>query len=192
MTDIRAFIAISLPPIILARLEQASGWLQEQLPRFPVRWVPVKNIHLTLKFLGNVPEQDLSVLQESLFLEASRHSSFEIALGQPGAFPSINKPRVIWVGITAPPDLKSLARGIDHETSRLGFASEDRPFSPHLTLGRVGRGVSATEIQRLAEAVKSLEIETSDRTRVSQIHLYRSDLQPAGAVYTRLYSAALG
>ena len=191
MADIRAFIAVSLPPILGSQLDLTSRQLREMLPAVPIRWVPVKNIHLTLKFLGNIPEQNLGALKESLNIEASRHRSFEIGLGLPGAFPSINRPRVIWVGVTAAEELKELARGIEHQTESLGYPSEERPFSPHLTLGRVGRQVSPGEIRLISDAVQSLKIEAAGTTRVTEIHLYRSDLNPGGAVYTRLYSASL-
>jgi 2'-5' RNA ligase len=166
--------------------------LRELLPAVPIRWVPVKNIHLTLKFLGNILEENLGVLKENLKEEAMLHRSFDFGLNQPGAFPSINRPRVIWVGVTAAEELKNLARGIEHQTKKLGYPNEDRPFSPHLTLGRVGRQVSLSDIRLIAEALQSLKIEASGTTRVSEIHLYRSDLNPGGAVYTRLYSARLG
>jgi 2'-5' RNA ligase len=192
MADIRAFIAISLPPVFQSHLDQMNRQLRELLPAVPIRWVPVKNIHLTLKFLGNILEENLGVLKENLKEEAMLHRSFDFGLNQPGAFPSINRPRVIWVGVTAAEELKNLARGIEHQTKKLGYPNEDRPFSPHLTLGRVGRQVSLSDIRLIAEALQSLKIEASGTTRVSEIHLYRSDLNPGGAVYTRLYSARLG
>jgi len=191
MADIRAFIAVNLPPILQSQLDLISRQLREMLPAVPIRWVPVKNIHLTLKFLGNIREDHLGALKESLKVEASRHHSFEFGLGLPGAFPSINRPRVIWVGVTAAEELKELALGIEKQTKSLGFPNEERPFSPHLTLGRVGRQVSPGDIRLIADAVQSLKIEAAGTTRVIEIHLYRSDLNPGGAVYTRLYSASL-
>lgn len=191
MADIRAFIAVSLPPTMQSQLDLISRQLREMLPAVPIRWVPVKNIHLTLKFLGNLREELLGALREHLKVEAACHRSFEIGLGLPGAFPSINRPRVIWVGVTAAEELKELAHGIEKRTGSLGIPNEERPFSPHLTLGRVGREVSSSEIRLIADAVQSLKIEAASTTRVTEIHLYRSDLNPGGAVYTRLYSASL-
>jgi len=191
MAEIRAFIAVSLPPVLQSQLDLISRQLQEMLPAVPIRWVPVKNIHLTLKFLGNIPEQTLGALKESLKAEASRHPSFEFGLGMPGAFPSINRPRVIWVGVTAVEELKELARGIETQTKSLGFPNEERPFSPHLTLGRVGGQATKGDTRLVADAVQSLKTEAAGTTRVTEIHLYRSDLNPGGAVYTRLYSASL-
>ncbi|OGO34179.1 MAG: 2'-5' RNA ligase [Chloroflexi bacterium RBG_16_54_18] len=191
MAEIRAFIAVSLPPVLQSQLDTISRQLREMLPAVPIRWVPIKNIHLTLKFLGNIPEQNLGALKESLKAEASRHHAFELNLGLPGAFPSINRPRVIWVGVSAVEELKELARGIENQTKSLGYPNEERPFSPHLTLGRVGQQVSPSDIRLVADAVQSLKMEAAGPTRVTEIHLYRSDLNPAGAVYTRLHSVPL-
>lgn len=191
MAEIRAFIAISLPPLFQSNLERISKQLREQLPSATVRWVPVKNIHLTLKFLGNVPEQDLELLQERIKVETARHPRFEFALGQPGAFPSISKPRVVWVGVTAVEDLRRLAKGIEQQAALLGYPPEERPFSPHLTLGRVARQVTPGEIRMIGEAIRSTSVDAGEPFQVSEIHLIRSDLHATGAVYTLLFSASL-
>jgi RNA 2',3'-cyclic 3'-phosphodiesterase len=191
MTEIRAFIAVSFPPHIQDHLERVSRQLRENLPGVPMRWVPVKNVHLTLKFLGNVPESSLDMLQNLLKEEAALHSAFKISLGDLGAFPNVKRPRVIWIGITAPQELKSLAKGIGRATESIGFPSEERPFSPHLTLGRVGRQITTGDLQRIGDAVLSIRPAPSEWTSVNEIHLYRSDLQPGGAFYTRLISAPL-
>lgn len=192
MTDIRTFIAISIPPVFQSVLELAIRQLKEQLSGFPVRWVPVRNIHLTLKFLGNVSEDSLDAIQAALAEEVIQHKSFVISLDQAGAFPSQKRPRVIWIGITGKPELKSLARGIDQQMKMLGYPSEDRPFSPHLTLGRVKQQVFTGDFKLLDDAIQNLKIDSTINNRVTEVHLYRSDLTPAGAVYTRLFSAPLG
>ena len=86
MTEIRAFIAISFPPHIQDHLEQVSRQLRDNLAGVPVRWVPVKNMHLTLKFLGNIPEGNLDILQNVLKNEAAHHPTFKISLGDLGRF----------------------------------------------------------------------------------------------------------
>lgn len=192
MADIRAFVAIDLPPVFQSNLESVIRQLRDQLPSVAIRWVPVKNIHLTLKFLGDTPQQKISLLEKNLKEEAARHHPFDLALGQAGAFPSVNKPRVIWVGLSAAEDLKLLAHGIERQAGLLGWTPEERPFSPHLTLGRVGRDLPAAQLRRIGEALQSIRVEPSSAYRVTDFHLYRSDLQPAGAVYTRLFSVSLG
>lgn len=192
MNVIRAFIAISFPPDIYIRLEQVSQQLKERMPKSPVRWIPVRNIHLTIKFLGNVSMANLEALKSVMVSEARRHTSFELSLGELGAFPSANRPRVLWVGIKAPLEMKTLQQGVETETDRLGYAREERPFSPHLTMGRVVRNASPEQARQIGEVVQNMKVGFLGAARVTEIHLYRSDLQPGGASYTRLFSAPLG
>jgi RNA 2',3'-cyclic 3'-phosphodiesterase len=191
MTEIRAFIAVSFPPHLQDHLEQVSRLVRDDLAGVPVRWVPVKNMHLTLKFLGNIPESSLDALRNVLREEAALHPAFKISLGDLGAFPNVKRPRVIWIGIIASQELKSLAMGIGHATESIGFPSEERPFSPHLTFGRVGRQITAEDLHRIGEVVLTIKPGPPEWTDVNEIHLYRSDLQPGGALYSRLYSAPL-
>jgi 2'-5' RNA ligase len=191
MSVIRAFIAINLSPEIYKRLDQVCGDLKERLPGAPVRWVSAHNIHLTIKFLGNVSVSSLEILKRILFAEVGRHTSFEISVGELGAFPSISRPRVVWVGIEAPAELDALQRGVETEMARLGYSREKRAFSPHLTLGRVSRNADSREIHRISDVVGNYKLGFLGATRIQEVHLYRSDLQPGGAVYTRLDSAAL-
>jgi len=191
MNVIRAFIAISLSSEIYKNLEKVLGDLRERLPGSPVRWVPAKNIHLTLKFLGDVSLTNQELVVKILQSEASHHAPFEVSVGDLGAFPSIHRPRVVWVGVKAPPELQSLQHGIEAETSRLGYAREDREFSPHLTLGRVSRNATSQDVQRISEVLSSAKVGYLGAVRVQAVNLYRSDLNPQGAVYTQVFSAPL-
>ena len=191
MNVIRAFIAVSLSPEIYQNLEGVVRQLKERLPGVAVRWVTVKNVHLTLKFLGDVSVSNLEILTKILQSEASHHAPFEFSVGELGAFPSIRRPRVVWVGVEAPAELHALQHGIEVETQRLGYAREDREFSPHLTLGRVSRNATSKDVQRISEAVGSYKVGFLGAARVQAVNLYRSDLQPGGAVYTQLFSAPL-
>jgi 2'-5' RNA ligase len=191
MAVIRAFIAIDLSPEIIQRLEEVSGQLRQRLAGVQIRWVPVENIHLTLKFLGDVSMSNLEVLKKILLAEASNHSPFEISVGELGAFPSLRRPRVIWVGVTAPPELSALQHGIESETARLGYQRENRAFSPHLTLGRVSRNAPSQEARLIGQVLESFKLGFLGAAHVRDAHLYRSDLRPGGAVYTRLMTAPL-
>lgn len=192
MSVIRAFIAINISPEIKQRLEMISRDLQRSLQGVPIRWVPVENIHLTLKFLGDVSESNLDILKEMLEAEAARHSPFDISAGELGAFPSIRRPRVIWVNVQAPPDLEAIQRGVDYETARLGYDREARPFSPHLTLGRVSRNANSKDVRKISESLESFKVGYIGAARIRSVHLYRSDLYPSGAVYTSIFSGTLG
>jgi 2'-5' RNA ligase len=189
MVVIRAFIAINLSTEIQNSLDEVSNKLEERLNDVPIRWVPVENIHLTIKFLGDVSVSNLEMLQKMLRSEASQHDPFEFSVGNLGAFPSISRPRVIWVGVEAPPELHTLQRGIETETARLGYAREKRTYSPHLTLGRVSRNADAKDIKCIREVLKNCTIGYLGAARVSEVHLYQSELLPGGAVYKQIFSA---
>lgn len=191
MSVIRAFIAIELSPEIIHRLDQVTQELKGRLVNVPVRWVPAENIHLTLKFLGDVSISNLEMLTKILGSVVSTHHSFEISAGGLGAFPKIHQPRVIWIGLEVPPELLAIQHNLELETARLGYAREERPFSPHLTLGRVSRNATPAEIQRIAKVLETTKVGFLGATRVRTVYLFRSDLSPNGATYTRIFPAPL-
>lgn len=188
---VRSFIAIALSSEIQAKLTQISIELQAQLKGVPVRWVPVENIHLTLKFLGDVSTANLEMLKTTLQGEVAGHNPFEISVGDLGAFPNLRRPRVIWVNVQAPAELSAVQHGIETQMARLGYPLEERPFHPHLTLGRVARTASHQDIQKISDVFSRYKVGFLGATRVLTINLYKSDLQPGGALYTCLYQAAL-
>ena len=191
MNMVRAFIAIDLSPAIQAKLQELLMQLKDRMPGLPVRWVPAQNIHLTLKFLGEVSVSNLTVLQQSLQQEVAAHRSFEVVVEGLGVFPSYRRPKVIWVGLSAPQELVTLQKRIEQEAERLGYSREDRGFTPHLTLGRVSRNANTAEIHRIGESVERYEVNTLGSMIVSQVKLYKSDLQPGGAIYTCLFTETL-
>lgn len=191
MNVIRSFIAISLSAEIYEGLDQVIAGLRDSLPDAPLRWVPARNIHLTLKFLGSVSEANLGMLEKTLNMVAGQHSAFEMSVGGFGAFPSIHRPRVLWVGVEASRTLQDVQSGIEYETSRLGYPKEDRPFSPHLTIARASRNAPPSEIKLMSQIISKYEVGFLGAFRVEEIHLYRSDLLHGGAVYTRLFSVRL-
>jgi 2'-5' RNA ligase len=191
MTGIRSFVAIELPAKIQDRLQNISDDIQQHLDGIPVRWVPVENIHLTLKFLGDVSEANLEMLKDVLKTVVENHQKFEMSVGGLGAFPKVRRPRVIWIGIESPPELAAIQRNIESETARLGYARERRSFSPHLTLGRVSRAANSKHVRRVAEFLKHHKVGFLGVARVEEVHLFRSDLQSGGAVYSIMFSAQL-
>lgn len=191
MSVIRAFIALDISPVIQNRLDEVSRHYKIQLDGIPIRWVPSENIHLTLKFLGEVSKSNLDMLADILNIEASRHPTFEVSVGGIGAYPRITHPRVIWVGVEAPPDLLMLQNGIANEMEKLGYAQEKREYSPHLTIGRVGRNIDGKELRRISKVIESNKIGFLGVIQIKEVNLYKSDLKPTGAVYTRIYTTPL-
>ncbi|MCB9134829.1 MAG: RNA 2',3'-cyclic phosphodiesterase [Anaerolineales bacterium] len=191
MSVFRAFIAVDLSTEVLEQLAQVMKGLREEIGDGTIRWVPVENMHLTLKFLGDVSVTNLDRVKEIIQTSASNCPMFAVSVGGLGAFPSPLRARVVWVGVEGPPDLIGLQRSIDVETDRLGYASESRDFKPHLTLGRVGRNVTPKELQKIGQVLKEKKVGFLGVSQVREVHLFRSDLQLNGAVYTRLCSAPL-
>jgi 2'-5' RNA ligase len=190
MSLLRAFIAVEIPPEIQQAIAEKTASLQKSAGR-SVRWVTRRNLHLTLKFLGEIPLSNVDLINRALMAEAGQHSPFKIEIGNLGAFPNVKRPRVIWIGLEAPPDLKTLQHGVESALERLGYAAEAKPFSPHLTIGRIRDQVSPDELQSLRAALASIQIGKLGTAQVESVHLYQSDLQPGGSIYTRLFSAPL-
>ena len=188
----RAFIPIEIPVEIRDRFEQVISQLADSIPEHAVRWVPVNNIHLTLKFLGDVSEANYEVLIQLLESQAKLHSPFNMSVGGLGAYPNAKRPRVVWIGIEADQELFELQRAIDAETTRMGYQSEVRDYSPHLTIGRIARNTSAEDIRQVGEVVRKFDLGFLGVSRVDTLHLFRSDLKPGGAVYKKLYTARIG
>ncbi|GAP15178.1 2'-5' RNA ligase [Longilinea arvoryzae] len=190
MTAIRSFIAIDLNAEVQHQLGDVIRQFKP-LAANVVRWVPENNIHITLKFLGDTSPTNLEILKKIVAVEASRVHPFDLKIEGLGAFPSLRRPHVIWVGVETPPLLFNLQRAIDTETQRLGYATEDRPFSPHLTLGRLAHNATPEEIRQVGDLLAGSKVNLSVSVHVKTVVLFRSDLQPGGAVYTPILVASL-
>ncbi|RLD07516.1 MAG: RNA 2',3'-cyclic phosphodiesterase [Chloroflexota bacterium] len=188
---IRTFIAVDLPPSVLDALGQISSQLQEKMPATPVRWVDFTKMHLTLKFLGDISAENIAMVEKILQSEASKRQVMEIGIGGIGAFPKERHPRVIWIGVEAPADLFDLRRGIEDGVARLGYNYDKYDFTPHLTLGRISRKASARDVRTVGNVLHDFQVGFIGVARIEAVHLYRSDLKPEGAEYTRLFSGKL-
>jgi RNA 2',3'-cyclic 3'-phosphodiesterase len=176
---IRTFICIELPQTVQALLAK----FQDSLKRLgaDVSWVEPSNIHLTLKFLGDVPEPMLATLSSIVEKAAFSTVPFELQVNGAGFFPNLRAPRVLWVAIQpVPQQLQDLQEWIDVELFKLGIAREDRKFSPHLTIGRVK---SPRNLQALVSAMHKLDI-SSEIVTAREVTVMKSDLRPTGALYT--------
>jgi 2'-5' RNA ligase len=188
---LRSFIAIETPLEIQKALAQAAAPLKKLLPKPLVRWVAPQNAHLTLKFLGDVSPANLEHLAEALKAEAASHEMFSMSVGGLGAFPNPRHARVIWLGLEAPPALIALQHGVDAAAAQLGYPMEQRPFSPHLTIGRVAQNASSSDLQFIRGALESTKVGILGTIRVQAIHIFKSLLQPGGPVYTVLYTLSM-
>ena len=191
MNLLRAFIAIELPATLQDAIGTQTIRLRQTLRDDLVRWVPTQNMHLTLKFIGNIANSHLEFLKHLLIRTAGSHPQFDLQIGGIGSFPTPKRPRVIWAGIHAPVDLVSLQRNIEAGTSRLGYEKEEHPFSPHLTIGRVRQNIDPADLQEIRKALDGIQIGNIGVARIDSIQLYKSELHSSGSVYTKLFSAPL-
>jgi 2'-5' RNA ligase len=190
--QIRSFIAIELPEEAKKGLARLRRELERDEHKF-VKWVEPGGIHLTLKFLGNIPCKRVAEVIGAMEEAVQGISPFHLEISGLGAFPSLKQVRVFWVGINGELDkLSRLQQNIDSALAALGFAKEERPFVPHLTLARIREGASPQERRSFGELVLSTIFEDKYHIKVEAISLMRSQLMPAGAIYTCLTMVGLG
>jgi 2'-5' RNA ligase len=192
MSTLRTFIAIELDEELKGNLRRLQAHLDEQVSPRSVRWVRPEGIHLTLKFLGDTPADRVEEIGAALTRATDGFAPFTFTVGGLGCFPNARQPRVVWVGLHEPTGvLADLQGAIESQVAPLGFPTEKRPFRPHLTLGRVQRRASKSEVREIGEAVAASAIGEIDEMRVTVVTYIKSDLRPSGAVYTTLTEATL-
>ena len=190
MISLRLFIALELNNHIWGKLESVITYLKScNLPS--VRWIPVRNTHLTLKFLGEVSDDKLPEIINMVRETASSFHSLNIAASGIGVFPNIRQPRIIWAGISITEELFRLQKTIETASGKCGFPVETRPYSPHLTLGRFSEHVQTREITRMIQAINRFDSKDLGSVFVETVNLFKSDLRPGGAVYTIVEKAPL-
>lgn len=184
----RLFFALSLEDAERARLERALAPLRASA--LPIRWTAADALHLTIAFLGEVPEDRLPELEQAGDDVASQAEPFTLRLRGLGAFPNLGRPRVVWVGIGAQPALDALHARLTARLAPLGFPPEQRPFSAHLTVGRVRADAAPARLRGLEALAEGFHYEGILEART--LDLMRSHLSPKGARYERLAAARLG
>ncbi|MBU4372018.1 MAG: RNA 2',3'-cyclic phosphodiesterase [Proteobacteria bacterium] len=180
---IRAFLALDPPEEILREI----GRIQDRLRKLihgELRWVRPEGIHLTLKFFGDVPENAVADISAVAGPAAAAVGSFELAIGGTGVFPDPRRPRVVWLGMNGDAErLVTFQQALERALREVGFPPEERPFRPHLTLGRIK---SPKGLTGLTEALEKEKTYTAGLFTASVLSLFQSELTPRGAVYTRL------
>ncbi|MDE2860341.1 MAG: RNA 2',3'-cyclic phosphodiesterase [Chloroflexota bacterium] len=192
MQQIRAFIAVELPP---PTRDMLAGVVQHLASRVDgsVRWSRPESLHLTLRFLGNIDVESVPAVSDVVSRCAASARPFELALGGIGGFERLRAMRVIWMSIAGDVEpLTQLYRAVEDELESLGFARERRAFRPHITLGRVRDGAPVPQRRAVADALAAVEFDAGPMLPVETIALIRSVLTPAGSEYTRLHTTRLG
>jgi len=181
MENIRTFIALELPKELQKKLSEVQHLFRQRVSG--VRWVNPGQIHLTLKFLGATAQDMVAAVGRVMQTVAADTGPFLLRVTGVGAFPNARNPKVVWAGITADDRLSRFQQQLEAGLAGLGFGRDDRPFAPHLTLGRVRDGRSRCDLRDTLEQHRGLHVGTFS---ASQLVFYRSDLLPSGPVYAIL------
>ena len=193
MPALRLFLAIDIPPH--ARETVVSIQNRFKTLDLNASWVRPGNIHLTLKFLGDTPLEQVANIKKSVSEAVDSISVFEVALDGVGVFPNLKKPRVLWVGLKDPhKHLNVLQENIDAKMMKLGFPGERKNFAPHLTLARIkhAKGKIKESFEDLKREIESVPPMDSEFFQVDSVRLIQSELTPKGSIYTILEKFPLG
>ncbi|MBN1548828.1 MAG: RNA 2',3'-cyclic phosphodiesterase [Syntrophaceae bacterium] len=180
---LRAFLAVDPP----REIRDAIAMIQNRLKKAiqgDIRWVKPEGIHLTLKFFRALPESDVATISRAVRDAVSKVVPFVLDIKSVGAFPDVKRPRVLWLGMEGDVNaLIQLQKKVDTELQHCGFAKEDRPFRPHLTLARIKEPGGLTG---LASIMGKGEDFVAGSFSANGLNLFKSDLTPKGAIYTKL------
>jgi 2'-5' RNA ligase len=188
MSDsIRSFIAVELPDDVSSAVSRVQEHLKSY--GFRTKWVRPANIHITLKFLGDIDAGTIDAIAGAMVSAAEGCAPISLAAKGIGVFPNIKRPRVLWAGLTGEVNLLiDLQRKLDDRLGDIGFAKERRSFKGHLTFGRFKARVNSTEIMRALREFKDFETRSF---MARELILFKSELRPTGAVYSKLEGISL-
>jgi len=186
MADIRAFIAVDIPGEIKKDIDRLIAGFRDDTSG--IRWVKAANLHLTLRFLGDIPQESIANLAESTRDNLKGFGPFDTALSGMGGFPNLKKPRVIWIGTGEGTEkLEELADKVEKSCIESGFGKADKPFTSHLTVGRIK---FTKGLESVINKIEKIDYHTSV-FKVNEIAIIKSDLSPAGPKYSRLETVSL-
>lgn len=189
---VRTFIAVDISPEARQTLQGVARRFRLEFPQ-GVAWTNPQGFHVTLKFLGNISPDLVGRVMGSLTAPAAAANSFHLGLAGLGMFPNSKRPRVLWAGLNGDlAGLSALYLAVGQSLTTLGFAPEDRLFSPHITLGRVKRGASVGLLSKISGSVTAAPQPHAHSWQVESVCLFRTDLHPSGAEHTVIGSWPLG
>jgi RNA 2',3'-cyclic 3'-phosphodiesterase len=187
---VRTFVALDLPETILSAVADIQKDLRAKGLR--MRWVPSRNMHLTLAFLGEIERDTLGEVFGAVDRTGAGYTSFRLSFSGMGVFPNIRRPRVLWLGFAGDTarisSVKKIMDGNLMSVGELSYRQDKRPFRAHLTLGRAKGRMDVEELKR---ALRFYSHFKTEEFIINLIHVYQSRLGPKGAVYTRLHTTRL-
>ena len=179
----RIFCAVELPDFVRAELKDHIHRLREAVPDASASWTRVENIHLTLKFFGNVAIERIPKISEAVERAIKKFPTFPIGIGKTGVFPNPRRAQVLWIGVSDPTGkLSELQRQLENECEKDGFEREDRAYRPHLTIARLRKPEGA---RLLADAHLKMDFGPAEIT-LSELVIFRSELSSKGSRYTAI------
>jgi 2'-5' RNA ligase len=189
---VRAFIAVPVDPLVIGQITEVQRTLREKTSPDFARWVRPEQLHLTLRFFGNVPLDQLPAIEAATRMACVSLPEFKLAAQAVGCFPNFRAPRVVWVGITGEIGrLDEFRQAIANHTRSFGEPPEERPFQPHLTIGRI-KQQNPQGKELLAKRASESAQKNFGEWRVSHVQLMRSVLSPQGSTYSILATIPLG
>jgi len=192
MSTTRTFVAVHLSPELVSRLTALEDHFRGLPGGNAVRWVPPESMHLTLKFLGEVEDSRLPRIFQTVSAVCARSVPFRLTVAGAGCFPDWLRPRIIWAGITEGGlELVTLAAELDAVLAALGFPRERRPFSAHITLGRMDRRASQSELAVFGRSIADQSVGELGSLVADHVNVVKSDLRPQGPLYTDLFVCPL-
>jgi len=182
----RVFCAVELPDVVRTRLANHVLRLRKEVPDAAASWSRVENIHLTLKFFGNVEVKRIEKISAAAERVINQFSTFQIGIGGTGVFPRASRPQVLWIGVSDPSgQLSALQEAFENECAAEGFEKENRAYRPHLTIARLRKPEGA---RQLADAHLRMPFETIE-VELKELVVFRSELSPKGSKYTVISAA---
>ena len=185
MAKVRSFIALPLSAVVQREMAVVQSELKDA--QADVKWDTSDKFHITLKFLGDIEAEQAPSIARELEKSIGSSPAFDLTFLSLGAFPNVERPRVIWIGTQSIEQVPRLQESVERVCESFGFAKEDRPFHAHVTLGRVK---GSRNLDRLTARLKSTTFRPL-LVRCSEVHIMRSELKPTGSVYTLLNSIPL-
>jgi len=191
MGHIRVFIAIDIPQETKDDIARVQKQLSAKLKNSNARWIPARNLHITLKFIGETTYDKINGLKQTLHSISESKSSFVVSHKEFAFFPTLKQPRVLAIRFNDSAELEALQQEIVSGCQTLGYSKERTRFHPHLTIARIKEKASIEDKDRIEKIVSETKVDLPGIFRVDSFHLYKSELQSTGAEYKKLFSALL-
>jgi 2'-5' RNA ligase len=188
---LRTFIAVDFSPEIIRKIKEIIDYFKTQTPERALKWVAPENLHLTIKFLGEVPEEKIEQIKSLINETLDDVKVFEIGVEELGMYPNPQKPRVVWLGITGADPLKEIHKMLESQLQKADIQPDKRSFSPHLTIARIRRNADIQSVKEIGETLSKFKVGSLGSCNIDHIVVYKSELTPQGPIYTPLLSSPL-